>query len=99
MVPLVLADLDQKAKASHVDAQDWHIAGTAQVPGAQHGAIPAQGDQQIELARLDAAVEGFVVQKAGHGLQVIARQCLGDLFGFFSSANQLGVGNDGDAVE
>ena len=37
----------------------------------QHGAVPADGDQQVELAVLDALPQGGVVQGTVGGFQAV----------------------------
>ena len=57
-------DLDEETQPPQVDAQDGQAVRGAQVAGAQHGPIPADRDQQIELAVLDALPQSGIIQRA-----------------------------------
>jgi len=61
LAPFAAVHLDQESKASHVDAEDWHAAGRAEMAGAQHGAVAAEGDQEVELTGPHPGLERFVV--------------------------------------
>ena len=49
----------------HIDPQQRYTHRRTKVPGSQHGAIPAEADQGIKLARSHRLAEVCVVQRTG----------------------------------
>ncbi len=64
LAPFVLLDLGEEAKMAQVNPQHRQSQRRGDAPRAQHGPIPTQGNQQVELARFDATDQGSVLEYA-----------------------------------
>ncbi len=97
-LPFVAPHLDEEAQPPEVDAQDGDADRGAQVGGAQHGAVPANGNEQVEVVVLDALAQGGIVEQAVESADAAALEVFGDGGGGGSRGGHGGVGGDGDAL-
>ena len=97
--PLAALDLGEETEAAQVDAQDGDAQRGAQVPGAQHGAVTAQGDQQVELAVFDALDQRAVEETAPLDVRHPGLlQERGDHAGLFRAALRAWIRQNDDAL-
>ncbi|MEZ4639978.1 MAG: hypothetical protein R2856_34320 [Caldilineaceae bacterium] len=97
--PILREDFGQKAQSTHLDAQHWHVVGRAQPSGAQHGAVSAQGDQQIGGGQVLANGAGIPGRAAPGVFHAVLVEIVFDLGGQFERLRLFGMVEYADILE
>ena len=79
-----------------VDSQQGDIHRRAEVPGAQHGAVTTQGDDEVKGFLLYGLAQAGIVHGPHLRVSPPGLQVTDDVFGFLKGIRDTGVRQDGD---
>ena len=97
LLPLIGLDFGQETETAQLDADHGHMETCAQACGAQHGAVAAEGDEQVEFLHMSADFLFFPGRKERR-LAALALNLEGNLFRQRQRLWLLGVVQNADAA-